>query len=65
MSGTDIRKKINENNERIQFLLNKFVLTDELNELMEDNEKMREECQHEFVDGVCIYCDVLEEFVNG
>ena len=65
MSGTDIRKKIDENNERIQFLLNKFVLTDELNELMEDNEKMREECQHEFVDGVCIYCDVLEEFVNG
>lgn len=65
MSGTDIRKKINENNERIQFLLNKFVLTDELNELMEDNERMREECEHEFVDGVCIYCDVLEEFVNG
>ena len=65
MSGTDIRKKIDENNERIQFLLNKFVLTDELNELMEDNEKMREECQHEFIDGVCIYCDVLEEFVNG
>ena len=65
MSGTDIRKKINENNERIQFLLNKFVLTDELNDLMEDNERMREECEHEFVDGVCIYCDVLEEFVNG
>ena len=65
MSGTDIRKKINENNERIQFLLNKFVLTDELNELMEDNERMREECEHKFVDGVCIYCDVLEEFVNG
>ena len=65
MSGTDIRKKINENNERIQFLLNKFVLTEELNELMEDNEKMREECKHEFVDGACIYCDVLEEFVNG
>lgn len=65
MSGTDIRKKINENNKRIQFLLNKFVLTEELNELMEENERMREECKHEFVDGVCIYCDVLEEFVNG
>lgn len=65
MSGTDIRKKIDENNERIQFLLNKFVLTDELNELMEDNERMRKECEHEFVDGTCIYCDVLEEFVNG
>lgn len=65
MSGTDIRKKIDENNKRIQSLLNKFVLTDELNKLMEDNERMREECEHEFVDGTCIYCDVLEEFVNG
>ena len=65
MSGTDIRKRINANNERIQFLLNKFVLTEELNELMEDNERMREKCEHKFMDGACIYCDVLEDFVDG
>ncbi len=62
MNGQQIRARIDENNAKIRAALNKFVLTDEINNLMKDNEELRFICQHEFVDGWCKYCDIPEEF---
>lgn len=57
--------KIDENNKRINFLLNKFTLTNEIKELIFENEKLREECKnHEFVNGFCKYCDTPIDFVE-
>lgn len=61
MNGLEIRKRIDENNKKIQAALNKFILTDEINNLMKDNEELRVICQHEFVNGWCKYCDIPEE----
>lgn len=62
MNGLEIRERIDINNRKIQAALNKFVLTDEINELMKDNQNLRDACQHEFVNGICRYCDLPEEF---
>lgn len=57
--------KIDENNKRINFLLNKFTLTNEIKELIFENEKLREKCKnHEFVNGFCKYCDTPIDFVE-
>lgn len=61
MNGQQIRARIDENNAKIRAALNKFVLTDEINQLMQDNEEMRAICQHNFVNGWCQYCDIPEE----
>ena len=60
MNGIEIRKKIDENNAKIRQALDKFVLTDEIQRLMEDNDRLRANCQHHFVDGACEYCDSFE-----
>lgn len=60
MSGAEIRKRINENNARIQAALDKFVLNKEIQELMKENDSLRAQCQHNFIDGVCEYCDGFE-----
>lgn len=60
MSGNEIRIKIDENNEKMQSLLSDFVLTGEIKELLAQNEKLRSICNHEFIDGVCKYCDEME-----
>jgi len=63
MSGIEIRERIDENNARIQAALDKFVLNEEIQELMKENDKIRAQCQHNFIDGVCEYCDGFEEQV--
>ena len=65
MNGQEIRKKIDENNLKIQSMLNDFVLNTEIQKLLDENEKLRAQCQHNFKDGVCEYCDAFEEFING
>ncbi len=62
MSGQEIRDQINKNNERIRRALKTFVLTDEINELMEDNANLRRICKHEFEHGYCKFCDIPEDF---
>ena len=57
MSGIEIRKKIDENNAKIREELRKFILTDVIKEYMEDNYRLRAQCEHHYVDGVCEYCD--------
>ena len=60
MSGAEIRTRINLNNEKIRQALDKFVLTDEINNLMKENDELRRNCHHNFVDGVCEFCDSFE-----
>lgn len=60
MSGNEIRARINLNNEKIRIALDKFTLTDKINQLMKENDELRKQCCHNFVDGVCEYCDSFE-----
>lgn len=65
MNGQQIRERIDSNNRKIKLALNKFVLTDEINELMKDNAELRFICKHEFNEkGFCKFCDMPEEFDN-
>ena len=65
MSGKEIREQIDLNNARIRAALDKFVLTNEIQQLMKDNDKLRAQCQHHFIDGTCEYCDAFEGAVYG
>lgn len=65
MNGLEIHDKIKINNKKIQAALNKFVLTDEINILMAENEELRRICPHEFKEGLCKYCGIPIEFVEG
>lgn len=60
MNGNEIREKINNNNKKIRKLLDTFMLTGEIKQLMEDNDELRKQCKHEYIDGVCKYCDGFE-----
>ena len=59
MSPQEIREQIDKNNELIEKILvtNFFTLNKDVYELMKNNEKLQEKCEHKFVNGVCIYCD--------
>lgn len=61
MSGNEIREKIDANNALIRDLMDKFdfTLNDKLNALLKLNEDLREICCHEYIDGVCKWCDDL------
>jgi hypothetical protein len=63
MNGLEIRERIDQNNKKIQSALNKFILTDEINQLMQENADLRANCAHEYnSDGFCIYCDTPIDF---
>ena len=65
MNSYEIRAKIDENNKKIQLLLTKFILTDEIKTLVKENEELRGECKnHEFINGFCKYCDTPIDFVE-
>ena len=64
MSGPEIRKLIDKNNSKIQAALNKFVLTDEINQLMKDNANLRAICPHEFTGTFCRFCDIPVDFTE-
>lgn len=57
-----IRRNIDKNDEKMRNLFNagQFTLNKEVLELINENEKIRATCEHEFVDGVCKWCDELE-----
>lgn len=60
MNGIEIRSKIDENNKKIKALLSDFLFHPEMKVLMDENDALRAQCQHEFDDGVCKYCDAFE-----
>lgn len=58
MNGPEIHDRIEANNKKIHAALNKFILTDEINSLMRENEELRFLCPHNFKNGFCEYCNM-------
>lgn len=58
MKGFEIKQKIDANNRLIEQMLNpsQFVLNNTVKDLLKENDALQEQCEHEFVDGFCIYC---------
>lgn len=58
MTNFEIKEKIDANNRKIEELLNpnEFVLNNTIKNLLAENDALQEQCNHEFVDGFCIYC---------
>jgi hypothetical protein len=61
MDGPEIRQRINEINAEIFDLIGKFVLTDQIKKLAREKGELQAHCQHQFENGLCIYCDLSEE----
>ena len=61
--GIEIKKKIDFNNKLIEESLNHnlWTLNNTVNELLKENAKLQDQCEHEFKDGFCIYCYKSEE----
>lgn len=61
--GIEIKKKIDFNNKLIEESLtpNLWTLNNTVSELLKENAKLQEQCEHEFKDGFCIYCYKSEE----
>lgn len=65
MNGNEIREKINSNNLLIHEKINKFIFDKEITNLIEENNKLRKLCNHQFnTDGFCIYCDANKEEID-
>ena len=60
MNGQEIRKNIDLNNKKIRNALNTFVLSDNIQIIMKDTEYLRSICPHEYINGICKYCDKKE-----
>lgn len=64
MTNEEIRKKVDENNEKILELTSKiqFILNKEVDSLMRENKELQSKCSHVFdEEGICIYCDACKE----
>ena len=64
MTNGEIRKKIDANNERIIEIASKiqFTLNEEVNELLQENRKLQEQCAHAYdEEGICIFCDKMRD----
>ncbi len=63
MQQLEIKKRIDENNRIIESLMtpNVFTLNNTIAELLAENKKLQEECEHVFENGYCIYCMKGEE----
>lgn len=62
MDKSEIRRRIDENNERIEILLKPdvFVFNPEVKALLNENRELQKRCPHKFVCGVCAFCDKEE-----
>jgi len=58
----EIRDKINKNKILIQDIMGdfNFTLDNRLNKVLEENEFIRSQCKHEFINGICKWCDEEE-----
>ena len=58
-----IREKINQNNLIMQSLFDptQFTLNERIHELQLENFALQQKGPHNFVNGVCQYCDLQEE----
>lgn len=63
MTNLEIKERIDANNKIIseQFDPEFFTLNVAVKDLLEENSKLQRLCKHEFVDGGCRYCYLVEE----
>lgn len=66
MNGKEeLHSQVEEKTKRIHELINKFILTPEISELMEEVARLRTECSitygHEFENGVCKCCGAKQK----
>lgn len=59
-TSDQIREKIESNISTMQKLFNpsQFTLNEEYEALRKENEYLQSICEHEFHNGICIYCKV-------
>lgn len=58
MLGIEIKEKIDQNNRCIEKLITPsvFTLNNTVKKLLEENEKLQQQCPHEYKNGYCVYC---------
>lgn len=58
LSGNEIKQKIDDNNAIIEsiFRPNQFTLNNTVSALLIENEKLQQQCAHEYEEGYCKYC---------
>ncbi|MBQ4060569.1 MAG: hypothetical protein IJD46_00945 [Bacilli bacterium] len=58
MTPKEIKEKIDFNNKIIRdmFNPNQFTLNNTVRELLEENARLQEKCEHKYSKGYCIYC---------
>lgn len=63
MTQLEIKKQIDENNAMIEMLINpsQFTLNNAVRDLLAKNAELQSLCEHNFVDGFCEYCYIMEE----
>lgn len=56
--GLDIKKKIDEDNQKIKEALDptQFILNKTIASLLEEIESLQKICPHEYKNGRCVYC---------
>jgi hypothetical protein len=61
MDKNEIRERINFLKEALEKGQESFILSRELRLFRKELKKIQSECEHEFQDGICIYCDKHED----
>ena len=58
MTQLEIKNRIDANNKVIETLFtpNVFTLNNTVAVLLKENDELRSQCQHSYVDGYCEYC---------
>ena len=58
MTCEEIKERIDFNNKLIRdmFNPNQFTLNNTVRDLLNENARLQEECEHKFHEGYCIYC---------
>ena len=58
MCGLEIKKRIDENNKKLSTLVrpNEWNLNHQVYRIMRENEELQASCEHQFENGVCVYC---------
>ena len=55
MSPNKVRQKIDANNKKIEelFSAGQFTLNNEVQDLLNANQKLQNQCKHKYVNGIC------------
>lgn len=61
-----IKNQIDKNNKALEELVVpfKFTLNNEVAKIMKENEGLRAQCEHQFENGICIWCYTQQKGVK-